>query len=239
MNWVASLMMRLYPGWWRRRYGTELQALVEDSGPTWRTVLDLGKEGMAMQLRDFRSPLYLVLGCALLGAGVGAAVFAAAPSPAVFASNIEVQSRSESPDTQLRAVASRAFSDDNLGRLVERFSLYRGGQNGPVVADAPHRFRSDIGLTRMPSGLRISFSYPDEDKARRVVDDLAGLFMEANVGVEAAGGGPAFERLRVTAASHKVADGHTATTLTAFGLGAGLVTGLALAALWRRRTHAR
>ena len=231
--------MRLYPAWWRRRYGTELQALVEDSGPTWRTVLDLGKEAMAMQLRDFRSPLYLVLGCALLGAGVGAAVFAAAPSRWVFASNIEVQSRSESSDTRLLAVAARAYSDDNLGRLVERFGLYRGGQNGQAVADAPHRFRSDIALTKTPSGMQISFSYPDEDKARRVVDDLTGLLIDANVGVEAADGGPALERFRVTDASHKVSDAHNATTLTTYGLGAGVLAGLALAAVWRRRTQPR
>ena len=44
MNWIARLALQLYPAWWRRRYGTELQAMVEDSGPTWWTVLDIGKE---------------------------------------------------------------------------------------------------------------------------------------------------------------------------------------------------
>lgn len=228
MSWLARLAMRLYPAWWRRRYGPELQALMEDTGPTWRTVLDVGKEGLVMQLRDFRSPLYLVIGCALLGAGVGAAVFAATPPRWAFASSIEVQSPSESPETRLRALASGAFSDDNLGRVVERFGLYRGGQNGQALADAHHQFRSDIALALTPAGFQISFSYPDEDKARRVVDHLSGLLIDANLRVSGS------ERYLIKGPPRQSSARPGVMKITSVGMGAGLLVGI-LVAVWRRR----
>ena len=234
MNWIAQLALRLYPAWWRQRYGTELQALVEDSGPTWRTVLDLGKEGMAMQLRDFRSPLYLVLGCGLLGAGAGAAVFAATPSRLAVTNSIEVQSPLESPDTRLRALVSGAFSDDNFGRLVERFDLYREEQGGRELADAIRRFRADISLTLTPSGFDVSFGYPDGPKAQEVLANLTSLLIDANLrAAQGSGGGPS-ERYRVAGPPRQERDGPNVMGLTAIGLGAGLLIGLALTAVRRR-----
>ena len=231
MSWLARLAMRLYPTWWRSRYGPELQALVEDSGQTWRTVADLSRGALTMQLSSVRSPLHLVLSCALLGAGVGAAWFAAAPPRWVFASNIEVQSRSQSPDTRLRALASGAFSDDNLGRVVERFGLYRGGQNRQAVADAP-QFRSDIALTLTPAGFQISFSYPDEDKARRVVDHLAGLLIDANLRVSGS------ERYLIKGPPRQSSARLGVLKMTSLGVGAGLLVGL-MVAVWRRRAQPR
>ena len=73
MSWIARLMMRLYPGWWRQRYGVELQALVEDSSPTWWTVLDVGKEGLAPD-----GPNAATLTAFGLGAGVLAGLALAA-----------------------------------------------------------------------------------------------------------------------------------------------------------------
>ncbi len=233
MSWIARLMTRLYPGWWRQRYGVELEALVEDSSPTWWTVLDVGKEGLAMQLRDSRSPLYIVLGCALLGAGIGAAVFAATPPRWAFTSSIEVQSRA-SQSRARRAWPRRHSAIDNLGRLVERFGLYRADQDGQAMTDVLRRFRADISVTLTPAGLDVSFSYPDGAKARQVVENLTRLIIEANLRAAQTDGGRALERYRVTGPPRQAPDGPNAVTLTAFGLGAGLLAGLALAA-WRRR----
>jgi len=238
MNWIIRLAMRLYPSWWRRRYGDELAALVEDSGPTWWTVLDIGKQGLAMQIRDYRSPLYLVLGCALLGAGVGASVFAATPPRWTSASSIEVQSRSESPEARLRALASQALSDDNLGRLVERLSLYRTDQNGQAPIDVLRRFRDDVSLTLTPVGFDVSFRHLDEAKARQVVENLTSLIIDANLRAAQAGAAGSGERYRVAGPPRQERDGPNVTTLMAFGLGAGLLVGL-MVAVWRRRAQPR
>lgn len=239
MSWIARLALRLYPHWWRRRYGTELQALVEDSGPTWRTVLDVGKEGLVMQLRDFRSPLYLVIGCALLGAGIGAAVFAATPPRWTLTSSIEVQSRSESPETRLHALASQALSDDNLGRLVERLSVYRADHDGQAPAGVLRRFKADVSLTLTPVGFDVSFSHPEGARARQVVENLTSLIIDANLGAAQAGSAGSGERYRVAGPPRQDRDGPDVTTLTALGLGAGVLAGLAIAVFWRRRAAAR
>ena len=236
MSWIARLMTRLYPRWWRQRYGVELQALVEDSSPTWWTVFDVGKEGLAMQLRDSRSPLYMVLGCALLGAAIGTAVFAATPPRWAYTYSIEVHSSGEPRETRAQAVASQAFRDDNLSRLMERFGLYRDERNGQPLADALRRFRRDVSVMLTAPGLNVSFSYPDEGKARQVVENLTRLIIEANLRVAEADGGQALDRYRVAGPPRQAPDGPNAVALAAFGLGAGLLAGLALAA-WRRRAR--
>jgi hypothetical protein len=55
MNRVLRAVYRLYPpGWWRR-YGDELEALVEDAGPTWTTITDLAFAALVVRLRQ-RAP---------------------------------------------------------------------------------------------------------------------------------------------------------------------------------------
>ncbi len=72
MRGLIRLAARLYPRAWRRRYGVEFAALIEDSGFGWRVLLDVVKEGMAMRFRavDFR----IVAACVLAGAAVAGVV---------------------------------------------------------------------------------------------------------------------------------------------------------------------
>ena len=51
MKRLARMIVILYPVAWRRRYGDELNALIEDSGSGWRVVLDLLKEAVKMQFK--------------------------------------------------------------------------------------------------------------------------------------------------------------------------------------------
>lgn len=41
MKPLPKLLVRLYPGKWRQRYGEEIEALMEDSKPGLRSLLDL------------------------------------------------------------------------------------------------------------------------------------------------------------------------------------------------------
>ena len=41
MKRVLRLLARLYPAWWRSRYGKELEALLEDAGSGRRDAWDL------------------------------------------------------------------------------------------------------------------------------------------------------------------------------------------------------
>ena len=51
MKRVARRLAALYPARWRRRYGDEFDALIEDSPPGWRVVVDVFKEALNMRIR--------------------------------------------------------------------------------------------------------------------------------------------------------------------------------------------
>ncbi len=72
-KWAA----RLYPRWWRERYGEEFAALLEDARPGFGGTLDVARGAMAMQMRTW-SARGLVWRGAALGLVVGT-VFAAVP----------------------------------------------------------------------------------------------------------------------------------------------------------------
>ena len=50
MNLLLNLVLRLYPIWWRERYGDEFNALLEEVRPGIGGVLDILKGALAMQL---------------------------------------------------------------------------------------------------------------------------------------------------------------------------------------------
>ena len=42
MNRLCRLAVRLYPSWWRQRYETEFEALLDEMKPGWRDILNVG-----------------------------------------------------------------------------------------------------------------------------------------------------------------------------------------------------
>src|SRR5713101_5318126 len=61
----------LYPPRWRRRYGVEFDALLEDVRPGWRELLNVLKGAVAMQMRHFGA---MAAGFAVAGAFVAGLV---------------------------------------------------------------------------------------------------------------------------------------------------------------------
>src|SRR5713101_6289550 len=61
----------LYPPRWRRRYGVEFDALLEDVRPGWRELLNVLKGALAMQIRHFGA---MAAGFAVAGALVAGLV---------------------------------------------------------------------------------------------------------------------------------------------------------------------
>ncbi|MEO7192725.1 MAG: hypothetical protein ABI051_16880 [Vicinamibacterales bacterium] len=49
---VLRAVYRLYPRWWWRRYGAELEALVDDDGARWTTIADLAFGAVCVRLRQ-------------------------------------------------------------------------------------------------------------------------------------------------------------------------------------------
>ena len=57
MSWWIRFIARLYPRSWRQRYGAELDALIEDTGPGWRVAMDLARGAAIMHVTMGLAPL--------------------------------------------------------------------------------------------------------------------------------------------------------------------------------------
>lgn len=247
MNRLTGLVVRLYPRWWRQRYGAELQALIEDSGETWWDVLDLAKGALAMRFSTV-GHVDWVRGAAVGGfvsIGVWALVFFTAPARFTSISTINIQSSDQSTPSPPAAVALGAFDDENLGGLVEKHGLYSSDrERGTGVL---RRFREDIAVTllapdaevrtgqipdaqtserfRDQGTLQISFSYPDGPKSQAVALELARLVIEENLHQ------PPTARYRVTGVPDHVAADSNATMALGWALGAGALAALGVTML--------
>jgi uncharacterized protein involved in exopolysaccharide biosynthesis len=107
VKWAIRLALRLYPQWWWRRYGRELEALVEDSRISWSAVFDIARGAFVMQIRDFGTiPLF----AALIGASIGTVMYLREPALYVSSSTIRLTGGQNSE-------SSLAFRD-SLARAV-------------------------------------------------------------------------------------------------------------------------
>jgi hypothetical protein len=246
MSWLTRLAMRLYPSRWRARYGPELEALVEQSDATWRTAVDIAKGALIMRLSDIVKPAYQVIACMLLGAAGGTIVAGTAPAHHSSVFDVEFESPAQSTEDRVREIASAAFSDANLERLIAQFGLYR--KAGRPGSDAVRQLRSDIALTMAaPNTVRVSLQQDSADagqdggRSARVSERLAALMVEANLVIaERRGqqGGPPPSRVRLTGPPRHMADRPNATVAIVVGLSSGLAAGLAIALLRRHRAQA-
>ena len=264
MNRLARLVIRLYPLSWRRRYGVELEALIEDSGAGWMAVLDLTRGALTMRIVEmFTSvgPLRSMVACGLLGAILGSLVFFATPTRLASSMSIAIQG-DETSQAAPFAVATTAFSDQNLERIIKSVDLYPTSQDDLPASDAVQRLRRDISVTLTePEGparteqvnigervvafsdrgaLHVSFQHSDERKAQTVTGELARLIVEENLRASEADGnrgpGSIGQRYRVTTPPHRVVVSGSAVQPVGLGLGIGVLAGIVVATLRRRRS---
>jgi hypothetical protein len=243
---LVRLAVRLYPAPWQRRYGAELEALVEQSGATWRTVLDIAKGALIMQLSNIARSLYAVIGCTLLGAAGGAILAGIAPARHSSVFNVEFESPSQSAEDRVRELTSTAFNDSNLDQLIAQFGLSWGDERrGP---DAVRQFRGDIAVkVAAPNMVQVSLRQDpagasrDGDTSARVSERLAALLVEANLHIaegRAQQGGLSPGRVRLTGRPRHAADRPNASLAIVVGLSSSLAAGLAIALLRRHRAPA-
>jgi hypothetical protein len=70
MDRLTKLASKLYPRWWRDRYGEEFTALLEDARPGLAGTLDIFQGALAMQLSTFSAKRTLLVG-AVAGLALG------------------------------------------------------------------------------------------------------------------------------------------------------------------------
>ena len=125
---------RLYPASWRRRYGAEFEALLEDAGRGWRDVADVLLGALKMQMTTW------TFGKIAVGSGVAGALlcsgvsFIAMPDQFVSSTLLHVNTMEE-PGTDFTGklatyLMQNALSKDLLGVVIERQCLYQRREVG-------------------------------------------------------------------------------------------------------------
>jgi hypothetical protein len=240
-------MARLYPSAWRRRYGAEYEALLEEATPRVRDVFDVFREAFKMQMTTW-SFLRIVLVCSLVGAL--AAVGLSFSRPKLYKSQTLISVDTPDPQSireELAGPVQDLLDLPFLASIIQRENLYPSERAKMPMNDVIELMRKEIRVAPLQksdgkpaSGFILEFVYPDAHVAQHVDAELTSRLMGSNL------------RARISSPS-TASRGETFTVLNAadlpqepffpkrgvFGLGgliAGLVGGLVLAGVvgWRR-----
>ncbi|HSP67895.1 MAG TPA: hypothetical protein VLN48_09220, partial [Bryobacteraceae bacterium] len=207
------------PAWWRRRYGRELEALLEDSGSGWRDVWDLFRGAMEMQMSKWTFGAIVAV-CGIAGLAFAAAV--AYSMPYQYQSTAILRVPVAETDTLLPETAKAALSRALLVTIISDQGLYVRERRAMPMEDVIDRMRRAI-LIR-PAGrnlVAVRFIDPDPSTAKQVTQMLAGRF-------------EGFEVLDPPSPPQPVGEGKR-LGLAHLGLPAGLLFGVVLALILQRR----
>ena len=161
MNWLV----RLYPRPWRKRYGEEFAALLEQTNGGWRDALDIARGAMIMQLSKTTT---LALG-AVAGLTICLAVWAMHDT----GYQASVTARSVEPDPLYRR-AQLVLSRKSLTSIIERYNLFPVERKSRPLEDVIEEMRNRINISPVkPEGVSLIFHYDDELKAGQVAAELS------------------------------------------------------------------
>jgi uncharacterized protein involved in exopolysaccharide biosynthesis len=211
MKRILKLMARLYPSGWRKRYGAEYEALLEDAEPHVRDVADVLWEATNMRLAS-RSFVRIVLPCAL--AGMLAAVAMSLVLPVRYSSRTEITQVTtydppslvddsgqtvatasvahESQRSEFIDLVKGAYSREFLAALIQRMNLYpreRASVSLDRVVDGMQRAiliksgAHDDSVNRQVSTFTLQFDYPDPRVAQRVNAELVSRLITFTLGL--------------------------------------------------------
>lgn len=186
----------LYPSAWRRRYGLELQALIDDAAPGWRDLWDVIKGGLTMQL-TMEAPMRTIAVWAILGAGL--AYFIGIRLPDRYLSEnvlLATVSGGQIPASQqqIQDLVQRTMTSERLGRLLETYGLWSNGGypkrldrytlgfGVPPRDENIERLRESIHVEAMaPGRVRLVVGLRVPSLAAQVANQLASFVIEENI----------------------------------------------------------
>jgi hypothetical protein len=179
MRWAA----RLYPPHWRKRYGAEFAALLEQIEPRAGDVLDVVRGAFQMQLRSFRfRKLTLALG--LAGALIAAVI--AIRTPDRFSSSAVIHINAPDPEAareSLMKLQAKTLSRPSLAEMILKLDLFHAERQQIPIEDIVQQMRNqhiritaakNVGAT---TDFQVEVAYPDAMKARATANALTASFI--------------------------------------------------------------
>jgi hypothetical protein len=169
---------RLYPTSWRRRYGVEFEALLEEAGRGWRDVLDVLLGALKMQMTTWNFGK-IIVAFGLAGALLcGALSFIVMPdrytSDAVLRLTKSLLAGEPQPATDNAEEFVKSLIHDDLARkpladIIEKQGLYQRERARKPMEDVIERMRHDVSFERIgdSNAFHVRFRYSDAEQARR------------------------------------------------------------------------
>jgi hypothetical protein len=236
-----KFLIKLYPAWWRMRYGKELEALLDDSGS--RDVWDLFRGALEMQMSRW-SFGRIVTVCGIAGlVPAGIVAFLLMPYPYRSTATLKVTPLDTDAFVSL---TEAALTRSALTTIVVNQKLYPRERTRMQMEDVIDRMRRAIQVRPVgPNLAQVSFAYEDPVQAQRVSRDLVARIIYANLSFRADAFDPSDrtkeERIELVAAAGqgtKQIEGKARAAMTSLGLPVGLLFGVVLVLILRRRAPA-
>jgi len=192
MDRLAKLTAKLYPRWWRERYGEEFAALLEDARPGLSGTLDVLKGALTMQFST-PSTIKTLLLCAAIGAVCGIATTYFFTPQYSSRAVVSIRPPEGAPPSDITDTLNR-YSQDVLSRqalskVIANLDLY-SEQRTKMPADAVlEMMKQNIRIKPSPAivkgravpAFELGFRYPDAVAAQMVVNNLVSRYMDANI----------------------------------------------------------
>src|SRR3954470_23239410 len=182
MNLLTKFAAKLYPRWWRARYGDEFAALLEDARPGLRTTFDIAKSALWLRLSTCSFKRTVFIGALV---GVFAAItIASFATPLVASTGNLILMVHDTPEDAPRVLGnafqplvSEALSRPNLAYIVRKLDLYPKERTRMSLDEVLDRMKRSISIsmaTRATNSttLAIRFEYSERYKTLLAVEEL-------------------------------------------------------------------
>ncbi|MDQ6735569.1 MAG: hypothetical protein M3Z35_15860 [Nitrospirota bacterium] len=184
------MVARFYPTGWRKRYGAEFDALLEEASPSWTDMLDVLQGALEMHLKTLRFRNIAVV-CGLAGAILAGGMAFWMPDKYVSSAVIGMGSAGEKTALAeyINQRVQRALNRASLAELVRQFDLYPADRRRMPLEDVIERMRHDIRVGRIESvagdskrsAFIVQYMYGDPGQAQKITRELVAKVMAANV----------------------------------------------------------
>ena len=217
MKRALRLLARAYPRSWRRRYGREFDALLEQLTPTAGDVLDVARGGIVTRIRSAH-PAVLAVTLSIVG-GMVAGAIADVTSHRVESTMALTFQRDAGAD----AVRDGATVLDLADRALDAGFMASLGD----VSEVQRNTRITVN-TAAPTVLHLSFASDDSNRSQALVDRIARRVIEGALTARESGSLPAGTLRVLSGPSQPRASASPTRILTAcaIGIGLGLLCGL-------------
>ena len=241
MKRTMRFLARLYPSSWRKRYGAELDALLEDATPSVYDAFDIFWGALKMQMTRW-SFGRIALACSVAGILVATAVSFALPVHYLSQAVLRLTPANGSALRVVNNLDRSILSRESLAVVIQEHNLYLRERARMPLNDVIDNMKRNISVHPIPPAspwdrdtltFVIEFDYSDPHVAQQVNTELASAFIEGNLNQQLNSHStlelrdPSSLPLRPAAPNR--------TRFAALGLFAGLLAGLTLATMIRSR----